>query len=163
MEYLYVGKIVNTHGIKGEVRILSEFRYKDKVFVQGFPIYVGKDKILEIVRSYRVHKIFDMITMEGYSNINEVLKYKGQAVYVRRDDLKLDRDEFLDEDLIGLDVIVNQQIVGKVKRIIRGVQDLLVVERDGQEYKVPYVSGLVKEIQLEKGITLEDVKGLLGD
>ena len=44
MNYLYIGKLVNTHGIKGEVRILSNFRHKDKVFVKGFKFYVGKDK-----------------------------------------------------------------------------------------------------------------------
>ena len=44
MNYLYVGKLVNTHGIKGEVRLLSKFRYKDKVFVKGFKVYIGKDK-----------------------------------------------------------------------------------------------------------------------
>ena len=44
MEYLCVGKLVNTHGIKGEVRLLSRFRHKDKVFVKGFKFYIGKDK-----------------------------------------------------------------------------------------------------------------------
>ena len=42
MEYIYLGKIVNTHGIKGEIRILSDFRYKEKVFIKYFPIYIGK-------------------------------------------------------------------------------------------------------------------------
>ena len=57
MEYLYIGKLVNTHGIKGEVRIISNFRHKDKVFVKGFFFYVGKDRVKYEVESYRRHKI----------------------------------------------------------------------------------------------------------
>ena len=52
MNYLYIGKLVNTHGIKGEVRILSNFRHKDKVFVKGFKFYVGKDKKEYVVETY---------------------------------------------------------------------------------------------------------------
>ena len=43
-EYIYIGKIVNTHGIKGEIRILSDFEKKDSVFVVGMPIYIGRKK-----------------------------------------------------------------------------------------------------------------------
>ena len=39
MDYIYIGKIVNTHGIKGEVRILSDFKYKDRIFKNGFNMY----------------------------------------------------------------------------------------------------------------------------
>ena len=60
MKYVYIGKIVNTHGIKGELRILSDFKYKDKVFKSNMLIYIGKDKIEEKIVSYRKHKNFDM-------------------------------------------------------------------------------------------------------
>ena len=75
-EFVYVGKIVNTHGIKGEVRILSDFEYKDKVFKPKMVIYIGRKKEQEVINTYRHHKNFEMITMEGYGNINEILKYK---------------------------------------------------------------------------------------
>ena len=45
MDYINIGKIVNTHGIKGELRILSDFKFKDRVFVTGFNFYIGKEKI----------------------------------------------------------------------------------------------------------------------
>ena len=136
MEYIYLGKIVNTHGIKGEVRIISNFRYKSRIFVKGFAIYIGKKKDKEVIDSYRVHKNYDMIVMRGYANINEVLKYKGEAVYIKKDDLKLERGEMLDEDLIGMKVLMNG------------------------EYYIPYVKGVVKEINLKEGIILEDISGL---
>ena len=43
MNYIYIGKIVNTHGLKGEIRILSDFEFKDKVFVPNMKIYIGCD------------------------------------------------------------------------------------------------------------------------
>ena len=89
MEYIIIGKIVNTHGIKGEVRLLSNFKYKEKVFVPEFAIYIGKEKNKEVITSYRHHKMFDMITMKGITNINDVLKYKGEKVYINKEDLNL--------------------------------------------------------------------------
>ena len=52
MNYINVGKIVNTHGIKGELRILSKFRHKDKVFIKGNTLYIGKKKEKFIINSY---------------------------------------------------------------------------------------------------------------
>lgn len=163
MEYLCLGKIVNTHGIKGEVRILSNFKYKEKVLKKYFKIYIGKEKNKETIMSYRPHKQFCMITIQGYTNINEVLKYKGKPVYIKREDLKLEDGEYLDEDLIGLDVIMNDKVVGKVIRIEKDrYQDKIVVNKDEKEYLVPNVYGIIKNINLEQHcIILEDIKGLL--
>ena len=118
MKLIKIGKIVNTHGIKGEIRILSKFPYKDKVFIKGMTIYIDKNNIEKIV-TYRRHKNFDMITMEGYSNINEVLKYKGMDVYVNEEDIKLDNGNYLDEQLIGLSVIYEDKEQGIINNIER--------------------------------------------
>ena len=78
MKLIKIGKIVNTHGIKGELRLLSKFPYKDKVFIKNMPIYINKEE-KEIINTYRKHKNFDMITLDGYTNINEVLKLRAEA------------------------------------------------------------------------------------
>ena len=75
MEYLYVGRIVNTHGIKGELRIKSDFDYNEKVFKPGITLYIGKFYTPEVITSFRHHKEFEMVTFKGYDNINQVLKY----------------------------------------------------------------------------------------
>ena len=111
MEYIYIGKIVNTHGIKGEVRILSDFKYKQRILKIGKKIFVGKEKEEAIINSYRYHKIFDMITIKGINNINDVLKYKGKNIYTTREDLDLKEDEYLNVDLIGLSVEVDGKII----------------------------------------------------
>ena len=163
MKYLYIGKIVNTHGIKGEIRILSNFKFKEKIFIKDMKIYIGKDKVEETINTYRHHKQFEMITMDGYSNINEVLKYKQQQVYINKDDLKLDSNEYLDEDLIGLNVKVNNNIVGTIKRIEKNPhQDLLVVKTTKKDCLIPYVSDIIEEINFKEGyISIKDIKGLI--
>ena len=72
MKFINIGKIVNTHGIKGEVRMLSDFKYKDKVFKKGMKFYIGKDKKEYIVNTYRFHKIFDMFTFK-YIHISSLV------------------------------------------------------------------------------------------
>jgi len=115
MDYIYLGKIVNTHGIKGEVRILSNFDKKELVFRKGFNIYIGANYQKEVIDTYRVHKNYDMITMVGINDINDVLKYKGAKVYIKREDLNLDNNDYLLQDLIGLKVIANNTCYGNVK------------------------------------------------
>ena len=84
MKLIKIGKIVNTHGIKGELRILSKFPYKDKVFVKNMKVYIDKNNI-EVINTYRKHKNFDMVTFEGYNNINETIierkNYRNGEIY----------------------------------------------------------------------------------
>lgn len=162
-EYIYIGKIVNTHGIKGEVRILSDFEKKDKVFVVGMPIYIGRKKEREVIASYRHHKNFEMITMEGYSDINEILRYKGLYVYIKKSDLKLEDGEYLETDLINLTVIVDE----KEKGIITDIRDsghnkfLVIQTNDHKEVFIPYQKEFISNIDFEKGqIVITPIKGM---
>ena len=161
MKYVLIGKIVNTHGLKGEVRILSDFKYKDKVFIPGMNIYIGKNKICEKINTYRHHKIFEMITMDGYNDINQVLKYKGDYVFVNKEDIKLADNQYLDEDIIGLNVYVNDRCLGKVRKIENhNGNEILVV--DGEEgCLIPYNFDIIISINLEKKeIIVKDIPGL---
>jgi 16S rRNA processing protein RimM len=163
MRYIYLGKIVNTHGLKGELRLLSDFKYKDRVFIKNFNIYIGKDKIKETITSYRHHKIFDMICLEGYTNINEVLKYKGEKVYILKENIQLQDDEYLDEDLIDLEVYQENKLIGIVKRIDKyKANDIILVKGTTKNYMIPYVNDFIKEINLnDKKIVINNIKGLI--
>ena len=163
-EYVYIGKIVNTHGIKGELRLLSDFKFKDRVFLEGRRIYIGEDKTEEVINSYRHHKVFDMITLKGYTNINEVLKYLKKEVYVKRYDLSLSTEDYLDSDLIGLDVLLDNGEKGKVLAITNNggnnkTFELLV---NGKKVLIPYHKDFIKNINLDnKVIELKALEGLL--
>jgi len=162
MKYINIGKIVNTHGIKGELRLLSDFKYKDKVFKKDFIIYIGKEKIEEKIISYRKHKNFDMICLEGYTNINEVLKYKGMYAFINKEDLVLDNNSYLNEDLIGANVIVNNEAIGVVSDIEKNAnQELIVVRASNKDYLIPYVDYFINKIDIEnRKIYVNDIKGL---
>ena len=152
--YLYIGKIVNTHGIKGELRILSNFKYKDKIFKENFDFYIGDNKIKETVKSYRHHKQFEMVMFLGYENINEVLMYKTQKLYILKEDLVLREDEFLDQKLLGMSVFQNNSKLGIVKNVFSN-NATLVLELD-TNIMIPLIaesfSIIEEKITLNKGV-----------
>lgn len=159
MDYIYIGKIVNTHGIKGEVRILSDFLYKEEVFVKDKNFYIGKEKIKEVVNSYRTHKKYDMVTFKGINDIDKVLKYKGEDVYVKREDLHV--DGYLNEDLLGMQVFTTHEI-GKVIDVLQGKAGRILVILGKRKNMVPFVDEFIKDIDLEKKkIRIKEIEGLI--
>ena len=156
MKFIYIGRIVNTHGIKGELRILSDFKYKDKVFKKDFKFYIGKDKEEYIVNTYRHHKVFDMVTFNGYNDINEVLKLKGKNVYIDNDDLDLDGEIYID-NLIDYKVIVGDKEIGVVTDVMHmPANDIIKVG----DILIPYVKEFIIKIE-DNTIYVKDVGGLL--
>ena len=163
MNYIYIGDIVNTHGIKGELKIISHFKYKSNVFIKGTPIYIGKNKEKQVINSYRKHKIFDMITLLGFNDINEVLKYKGEPVYIHKNEIKI--DGILNEELIDMDVYNEDSFIGKVTDILNnGVYDILVIEKENNKNLVPNINEFIKNIDLEnKKIQINMIEGLINE
>ena len=157
---VYVGEIVNTHGIKGELRIISDFKYKDNVFAPGKKLYLGKRKQEEIIKTYRKHKNFDMVTFEGFNNINEAIIFKGDDVFVKREDLII--DGYVDEDIIGLDVY-SDEYVGKVDTILKNKQEVLVIKNNDKTYMVPFVDEFVSVDLSNNRINLNVIEGLLDE
>ena len=148
MEKVLVGKYVKTHGIKGEIKIKSNFKYKDRVFKVGNLIFIG-EKEFEIT-GYRIHQDYDMITLKGINDINEILPLKGSFVYFDK--------EYLDTDLINLDLYMKDRLIGKVQEIsyVTKTKKLLIVDN----HYIPYE--LIKNIDFKsKKIEIEEVSGLI--
>ena len=161
MNYLCIGRIVNTHGIKGEIKISSEFLFKDVVFKKGRKFYIGENKEMQIMETYRVHKIFDMITFKGINNINDVLKYKGEPIFINRDDVKF--PDYLDEELIGLDVW-SDRYCGFVYDVIKTKTGRILEVHKEKVHLVPYHKAFVKKVDLKKKIIkIEEIKGLIDE
>ena len=159
MDKIYLGKVITTHGIKGEVRILSDFKHKDKAFKIGNGLVINND-ILHI-KSYRVHKCYDMITFIEYNNINDVLKYVKSKVYIDRK--YLCDVAYLDEDLIGMDVVFNSCVVGKVKSIENISKNPLMAINVKNEIKyVPNNKEFIENVDFkENKVYIKYVEGLL--
>ncbi len=113
MNRIVLGKYVNTHGIKGEIRLKSNFLYKEKVFKIGNEIIIDKPYI---INSYRIHKGYDMVTLKGIHSINDIIGLKGSLVYIDRDKY-LDESEYLDSDLIGFKVYCDNKFIGNITDI----------------------------------------------
>ena len=153
-----LGVIVNTHGIKGEVRIISNFDYKDRIFKVGNIIYVNNNEELKI-DSYRKHKNYDMITFNNITDIKDVLRYKGKDVYYDKDTLVLNDNEYLDDDLINLDVYYNNTLIGKIDNIeINANRKLFVINNK----LIPYNDNFIERIDLSNNkIVLKNLEGLI--
>ena len=157
-DFVFIGRIVNTHGIKGELRIISDFEKKELVFKPNITIFIGKEKLEEKIITYRHHKQFEMITLEGYSNINEVLKYKNQNVYVKRSTLELKPEEYLYEDLIDMKVIENKKTLGKIKDIVYNKANILLYIEGEKNFYIPLNDEYIKKVDV-KGKAVEVVGG----
>ena len=160
MNKVYIGKIVSTHGIKGELKILSDFPYKDKVFVVGNKIIIDNEDYE--IKSYRVHKNFDMVTLNDYKDINEVLFLLKKEVYFDKDKLSLNDNEILDEDLIKYSVLTKDGKEGIIKEIFlaSASNKILRVEFD-HEVLIPLSSPIIISIDKEnKKIIVELIEGM---
>lgn len=158
MNMVLVGVLVNTHGIKGEVRIQSDFELANIAFNVGNTLTINGTKFE--IASYRIHKNFHMVTFKGYDNINQVEYLKGNNVYINRDELKLEDGVFLLEDLIGLDVLINDNVIGYITDITNGINPLITV--NDNKY-IPYNDEFINKIDIDnnKVILSDKAKELL--
>ncbi len=163
MEYIYIGEIVNTHGLKGEVRILSDFKYKDLVFKKGFVLYVGRFKDELKINTYRVHKAYDMVTFDGINSIDEVIIYKGDKVYINKEDIQV--DDYFHEDIIGLNAFVDDKPIGVVEYILENkAHEILVIVNGDNKHMVPYINDFIKNIDIKnKRIDINSIEGLIDE
>ena len=145
MEIVTIGKVVGTHGIKGEIRILSQFPYKEKVFVVGNPLIIDGETY--VIQSYRVHKNYDMVTLNDFHDINEVLFLMKKEVSFPKEKLSLASNEVLDEDLITYEVLTNDGKKGIIKEIFMASPEnkILRIQFD-HEVLIPMNSPMIEKI-----------------
>lgn len=167
-KWLNVGKIVNTHGIRGEVRVISRTDFPEERYKIGNTLYVDMESkhVPVTIESHRKHKQFDLLTFEGLSNINDVEPFKGHLLKVPKEQqVSLEEGEFFYHDIIGCAVFTNNgEELGKVKEILSpGANDVWVVKRKGfgSDILIPYIPSVVKTVDIEdKKITIEPLEGL---
>lgn len=160
MGLVYIGKITSTHGIKGELKIKSNFEYKDKVFVIGNKLVIDNKEY--IIKSHRVHKGFDMVTLNDYKDINEVLFLLNKKVYISKENDSIS-DIILDEDLVDFDVVINGE-----KGVIREVffaspnNKIIRILINDKEVLVPFNKEFIKSINKDKKeVNIELIDGMM--
>ncbi|MFD1204126.1 MULTISPECIES: ribosome maturation factor RimM [Sporosarcina] len=170
MQWFNVGKIVNTHGIRGEVRVISRTDFPEERYAVGNELTLflpdGKKPIRLIVASHRKHKNFDLLTFEGHPNINDVEKYRDGILKVSEEQLgELEEGEFYYYEIIGCEVYTEAgELIGKVTEILEtGSNDVwTVTPQTGKPHYIPYIDDVVKAIDIEnKKIVIDPLEGLL--
>jgi 16S rRNA processing protein RimM len=169
-KWFNVGKIVNTQGIKGEVRVISTTDFPEERYKKGNEVFLFLPKndapIQLTIKSHRKHKNFDLLLFEGYENINDVEKFREAIIKVPESQLgKLEEGEFYFHEIIGCLVFTSQgEEVGRITEILTpGANDVWVVKgKNGKEILIPYIDDVVVKIDInEKTIIIDPMEGLL--
>lgn len=166
-QYLDSGKIVGTHGIKGEVRIepwcdspsfLCEF---DKLYLDN------KGETFIEVKS-RPHKNITLSKIKGVDTVEEAQKYKGKLIYINRDEIELEDGVNFVQDLIGLEVkdADNGTVYGKITDVLRtGANDVYeITDSNKNKYLAPVIDEVMVETNVDEGyVLIRPMKGIFDD
>lgn len=169
IQYLDIGIIVNTHGIKGEVKVMpltdNPERYEKlkSVYVEG-PAGLEEYHLSGV----KYLKNFVIIKFDEIDNIDVAEAMKNKVIKIDRENaVKLPKGSFFISDLIGCEVIeTNGTVLGKLKEILQtGSNDVyVVVDENNREILIPALKSVVNEVSIEnRRITVTLPKGLLDD
>ena len=166
MDYTIVGKIINTHGIKGEVKV---YPLTDDIerFSDLEKVYIGDSKKKFHIDRVRYHKGFPIISFREIQDINEVLPYRDEYIYVDQEDrIVLPEDHYFIHDLIDCSVYdMDNNLIGILKDVIQYTENYLYVVKDEanrKEYLIPAVKEFVKEVDIEnKRIYIDPIEGMI--
>ena len=168
MNYFNVGKIVNTQGLQGEMRVLSVTDFAEERFKKGnkLALFDKKDQfVMDVeIASHRKAKNFDIIKFKGMYHINDIEKFRDFSLKVAEENLTdLEDGEFYYHEIIGLEVYENDVLLGTIKEILQpGANDVWVVKRKGKrDLLLPYIPSVVLGIDIEQGrVDVEIPEGL---
>ena len=168
MNYFNVGKIVNTQGLQGEMRVLSVTDFAEERFKKGNTLALFDKKDLFVmdveIASHRKVKNFDIIKFKGMYHINDIEKFRDFSLKVAEENLSdLEDGEFYYHEIIGLEVYENDVLLGTIKEILQpGANDVWVVKRKGKrDLLLPYIPPVVLGINIEQGrVDVEIPEGL---
>ena len=170
MNYFNVGKIVNTQGLQGEMRVLSVTDFAEERFKKGnaLALFDKKDQfVMDVeIASHRKVKNFDIIKFKGMYHINDIEKFRDFTLKVREEDLTdLEDGEFYYHEIIGLEVYEDDVLLGRIKEILQpGANDVWVVKRKGKrDLLLPYIPPVVLGIDIEQGRVDVDIPEGLDD
>lgn len=154
-EYLEAGKIVTTHGIRGEVKIMP---YTDtpELLCEFDRLFIGKDKAEIYIDRARVAKNMVIAKIEGIDTVEAAEKYRNKVLFMHRDDLELDEDTYFVQDLIDMEVkdVDSGFVYGKITDVLQnGANDVYVIKGD-REYLVPAIPDVVISTDIDSNIML---------
>ena len=167
-DFISVAKVLNFHGINGEFKL--GFTKGKEVQIQNLKeVYFSVDGnyIPYEVSNVRFHKQFAIMKLKEFNNINEILKFKGENLYVPRIvvESNLEKDEYLIDDLIGSEVFnQNEQKIGVVNSVEENAAGSLlsVATTNKKNCLVPFINQFVTKVDTKnKIIVINEIEGLI--
>lgn len=164
--YLEIGKIVGTHGIRGELRV--ELWCDNGEFFSYFKkLYLDNQGNEQISVKSRPHKNIALMKIKGLENIDDAIPLVGKVLYMDRKDCPLPDDVYFVQDIIGCQVrnINDDTLYGTVTDVLRtGANDVYQVQGDKGMVLIPKIDDIVKEVDVDKELILiEPMKGLFDE
>ena len=165
--YLECAIIINTHGVMGAVKLESLCDSPEVLasLERVFKLEGGKYREIKVLHT-SVFKQFVLATLEGVNDMDSAAALKGTTLYAAREDFVLEEGDYFIVDLIGLDIIdvESGKVLGKIADVInRGASDIYVVKTPSGERMMPAVEEFVKRVDLDAGVFVEVIPGLLSD
>ena len=158
-QYLEAGQIVNTHGIRGEVKIVPWMDSPEAL--QRFKtLYIGGKGVK--VRSSRVHKGCLIALLEGVDDVNAAMALKNKTVCIDRKDARLPKGRFFIADIIGARAVTEDGAeIGTVADVMELPAQKILVVRGEREILIPMVDEFVKDIDIKNGVvTVHLIEGM---
>lgn len=167
-DIISVGKILNFHGIQG----IAKAGYSNSEIIANLKkVFLSREGKKEsfTVQKVNFHKNFALIKFKEINSIDELLPYKGSNIYINKDEAKnsLDEDEFLIEDLIGLNAFDNNDdLIGIIFDVkTSNGNDILCIKPAGGEDKeilIPFAREIVPVVDIaKKKVVIKPIEGLL--
>lgn len=169
MNWIRIGKIINTHGIKGELKIESWSDFDHERYQKGNTVYFqhGQQQLPFTVKSFRKHGAFSLVCFEEIRDINEAEIYKNDEVMIAENERKeLTDGNYYRNEIEGLSAFDEEgNLIGIITAVeeTRGAQNNLRIQRaGGEDVLVPFVPLFIKSVDLKhKTITIHVIAGLL--
>ena len=163
-EFLECGKIINTHGCHGDVKLESWCNTPQALAaMKNVYLKKGNEYVKLKVKKSSIFKQFVIATLEGIDDMDQAMLLKENVLYAKRADFKLKKGEYFIADIIGLDVldVDTSRKYGTLKEVInRGSSDIYVIDTEAGERMVPVVDEFVKKVDINKGIYLKPIEGM---
>ena len=159
-ELLEAGKIVNTHGNRGEVSVQPWADSPD--FLTGFEHFYIDEQPVQVL-SARVHKGCVIATLKGVEDIDAAIRMKNKIIKIKKEHVKLEEGRYFVTDLIGLKVIDNEtgETLGTLSDVLSLPSNNVYVIKGKREILVPAVAEFIVETSLEEGyVKVRLIEGL---
>lgn len=162
-EYLEAGKIVNIHGIKGEVKIMP---YTDtlELLCEFDRLFFGRDKEEIFIERSRAFKNMVIAKLEGIDTPEAAEKLRNKILYMHRDDLELDENTYFIQDLIGVEVSDADSgvVYGTIADVMQtGANDVYVIKGESREFLVPAIPDVIITTDIDENkMTIRPLDGL---